>query len=160
VTMSMAIPQEDTLMAAALSSAKGDLFWDMFPYVYYIPGSEMFCSIFVVNPGDEDREYLLMARVSSSETVISEDALKVNGNAWFAVDAEEKVSLQGCLVLEESDVTLDILLYEKESGEVVDQVTTHLVEPKPIADANQLLAAVLPMLLLGSLGSMAGGVID
>jgi hypothetical protein len=130
----------------------------MFPYVYYLPGSEMFCRIFVVNPGDVDREYLLMARVSSNDSVISEDALRVNGGAWFEVGSDEKVSLQGALVLDESDVTLDIILYEKESGEAIDRVTTQLFQPRPAADTGQLLAAIVPMLLLGSIGSIAGGI--
>ena len=140
-----------------LASSLGDLLWDLFPNIYYIPDSEMFCHIYVANPSDVDREYMLMARVSVNDTVISEDAIRVNGTAWFQVDAEDRIALQGALALEESDVTLTIILYEKESGEAVDQVQAQMLTPMAVADMSQLLLTMFPLLMLGS---MAGGMID
>ena len=148
------------MKALELASSLGDLFWELFPSVYYISGSEMFCRIFVANPSDVDREYMLMARVSVNDTVISEDAIRVNGTAWFQVDAGDSVMLQGVLALEESDILLTLILYEKESGESVDQVQAQLLTPVAAADMSQLLLTMFPLLMLGSMGSMAGGIID
>lgn len=55
----------------------GDIFWDLAPWINYQPGYDLGCSIYVANPTDTEKEYALMARLSRSEAVLSEEGLQV-----------------------------------------------------------------------------------
>ncbi|MFC1970666.1 hypothetical protein ACFLV0_01840 [Chloroflexota bacterium] len=120
-------------MVSSLSGSQGDVFWDLAPSIVYSPGSELGCVIYVANPTDEAREYLLMSRLSVDGTVVAEEAVKVFGHAWFSVDPGELVKLLGALKFDESDVTMSVMLIERTSEEIADIVSTYLVSPETAA---------------------------
>ena len=107
----------------------GDIFWDLPPWVVYTPDYDVGCSIYVANPAEEEKEYAIMARLSSNETMISEEALPVFGYTWFKVAPGDFVRLHGAFRFEESDVELTVLLIERETEAVTDSVSTALVAP-------------------------------
>ena len=107
----------------------GDIFWDLPPWIVYTPGYDVGCSIYVANPTETEKEYALMARLSSNATVISEEALPVFGYTWFKVAAGDFVVLRGALRFEESDADLTVSLIERETEQATDSVATMLVAP-------------------------------
>ena len=113
----------------ALAGSKGDLFWDLAVPVIYVAGSELPCVIEVANPDTEDHEYMLMTRIQSDSTVIGEEAVRVDGGAYFMVEAGDKRTLSGVFSFNYVDVTLTLLLYLRGSEDVVDSVSTSLVTP-------------------------------
>ena len=113
----------------ALAGSKGDLFWDLAVPVIYVAGSELPCDIEVANPDTEDHEYMLMTRLQSDSSIISEDAVRVDGGAYFVVEAGDKRTLSGVFSFNHVDVTLTLLLYLRGSEDVVDSVSTSLVTP-------------------------------
>jgi len=119
------MPPQITVMAGEL----GDVFWDLAPWMYYTPGYDVGCSIYVANPAEEEKEYALMARLSSNETVISEEALPVFGQTWFKVAPGDFVRLHGAFRFDETNVDLTVLLIERETEQVTDSVSTRLVAP-------------------------------
>jgi len=116
-----------------LAGELGDIFWDLAPSITYQPGSELGCTIYVANPTDREKEYALMSRLSSDETVISEESIRVYGYAWFKVDPGDFIRLHGALKFDETDCTLSVLLIERETNDVTDLVSTTLVSPTAIA---------------------------
>ena len=116
---------EITVMGGEL----GNIFWDLPPWIVYAAGYDLGCTIYVANPTDTEKEYTLMSRLSSNETVISEEAVKVFGYAWFKVDPRDFIRLRGALRSDESDVVLSVLLVERETQETADSVSTSLVAP-------------------------------
>ena len=116
-----------------LSGMLGDIFWNLAPSIIYSSGSELGATIYVANPTEESKEYALIARLSSDDTVISEEAVKVLGAAWFTVDPGEFIRLHGALIFDDTDAVLSLLLIERETGEVVDTVSSYLVSPEAAA---------------------------
>ena len=146
----------------------GNIFWDLPPWIVYAGGYDLGCTIYVANPTDTEKEYTLMSRLSSNETVISEEAVKVFGYAWFKVDPKDFIRLRGELRFDESDVVLSILLIERETEEFADWVSTSLVAPAVSAlpptwpgspgspdatgfDWSSMLMMVFPFMMLGML---------
>ncbi|MFC1593281.1 hypothetical protein ACFL4C_04640 [Candidatus Omnitrophota bacterium] len=117
-------------MVSELSGSQGDVFWDLAPTILYSPGSELGCVIYVANPTDEAKEYLLMSRLSVDGTVVAEEAVKVFGHAWFSVDPGEFIKLLGALKFDESDVIMSVMLIERTGEEIADSVSTYLVSPE------------------------------
>ena len=157
---------EITVMGGEL----GNIFWDLPPWIVYAVGYDLGCTIYVANPTDTEKEYALMSRLSSNETVISEEAVKVFGYAWFKVDPKDFIKLRGALRSDESDVVLSVLLVERETQEIADSVSTSLVAPAvstlpptwPGApgttgttgfDWSSLMAMMLPIMMLGIVAS-------
>lgn len=146
-----------------MESEKGNIFWDLPPWIVYTAGCDLGCTIYVANPSDTEKEYALISRVTSGETVISEDAIKVFGLAWFKVAPKDFVRLRGALCSDETDVVLSVLLVEKETEEIADSVFTSLVAPAVSAlpptwpespdtsgfDWSSLLALIMPVMMLG-----------
>jgi hypothetical protein len=116
-----------------LSGLLGDIFWDLTPAIVYTSGAELGATIYVANPTVEEKEYALMARLSSDDTVISEESVRVFGVAWFKVDPGEFIRLHGAFKFDETDVALTLLLIERETGEIADVVSTYLVSPAAAA---------------------------
>jgi len=144
----------------------GNIFWDLPPWIIYAPGYDLGCTIYVANPTDTEKEYTLISRLSSNETVISEEAVKVFGYAWFKVDPKDFVRLRGALRFDESDVVLSVILVERETEEIADSVSTSLVAPAVAAlpptwpgtpgtpgatgfDWSSMLMMVFPLMMLG-----------
>ena len=158
-------PPQITVMGGKL----GDIFWDLSPWIVYAAGFDLGCRIYVANPTDTEKEYALMARLSSNETLISEEALPVFGYTWFKVAPGDFVRLQGALRFEESDADLSVLLVERETQQPTDSVATRLVAPTtteaalPPAwpgapgaegfDWSSLLMMMFPMMMLGVVAS-------
>ena len=153
-----------------MSSELGDIFWDLAPWITYEPGYDLGCSIYVANPGDMEKEYALMARISQDSVVISEEVLPVFGHSWFKVSPGDFIRLKGALRFAESDVELAILLIERETEEVADSVITVLVSPSTAGvlppawpggtvasgfDWSMMLAMMLPVMMLGVVTSAA-----
>lgn len=112
--------------ALSLVGEYGDVFWSLTPSVVYVAGTELYVRIYAANPTDIDREYMLMAQVSSAGQVITEFPVKVDEGTWFEVEAGSVVSLPGVLLVGYTDVALTLNLYEKEQNDVVDSVSTAL----------------------------------
>ena len=143
----------------------GDIFWDLPPWVVYSPGYDVGCSIYVANPTEVEKEYALMAQLSSNDTLISEEALPVFGYTWFTVAPGDFIRLYGAFRFEETDVDLAVLLVERETEEVTDMISTRLVGPSVSAlpptwpgapgatetgfDWSSLLMAMFPVMMLG-----------
>jgi len=111
---------------ATLVGEYGDIFWSLPPSIVYVAGSEIHCRIYVANPTDADREYMLMATLSRNGEVVSEFPIRVDEAAWFSVQANNVVSLPGALVLDYTDAALTVNLYERETDEITDSVSTAL----------------------------------
>ena len=124
-----------------LAGAYGDIFWSLPPSMSYVPGSEIHCRIYVANPTDEERQYMLAAALSRDGQVIDEFTVKVDDLAWFSLDAASVISLPGALRLDYSDCAMTVSLYEKETGQVTDSVSTTLTSQ---GTANLPLLPALP----------------
>jgi len=157
---------EITVMGGEL----GNIFWDLSPWIAYSAGYDLGCTIYVANPTDTEKEYTLMSVLSSNETVISEEAVKVFGYAWFKVAPKDFVRLRGALRSEETDVVLSVLLVERETEEIADSVFTSLVAPsvstlpptwpgspetseKTSFDWSSILTMMFPIMMLGVITS-------
>ena len=153
-----------------MSGSLGDIFWDLAPWITYEPGYDLGCSIYVANPGDTEKEYTLMARLSREGTVISEEVLPVFGYTWFKVAPGDFIRLRGALRFDESDSELAILLIERETEAVTDSVVTVLVSPTGTSalppswpgapgatgsDWSSLLFMMVPVMMLGTVAAAA-----
>jgi hypothetical protein len=153
-----------------MSGEIGDIFWDLAPWITYEPGYDLGCSIYVANPGDTEKEYTLMARLSREGVVISEEVLPVFGYTWFKVAPGDFVRLRGALRFDESDGELAILLVERETEEVTDSVVTLLVSPASagvlpptwpgtgtstgtFTDWSTMMAMMLPVIMIGTVAA-------
>ena len=149
-----------------MSGTLGDIFWDLAPWIIYEPGYDLGCSIYVANPGDTEKEYTLMSRLSREGTVISEEVLPVFGYTWFKVAPGDFIRLRGALRFDESDSELAILLIERETEAVTDSVVTVLVSPTGTSalppswpgtgtsagtsmDWSLMMAMMLPVMMIG-----------
>ncbi len=155
---------------SVMSGTLGDIFWDLAPWITYELGYDLGCSIYVANPGDVEKEYTLMARLSREGTVISEEVLPVFGYTWFKVAPGDFIRLRGALRFDESDSELAILLIERETEEVTDSVVTLLVSPASAGvlpptwpggtsiagfDWSSLLYMMFPVMMLGTVVAAA-----
>ncbi|MFC1908922.1 hypothetical protein ACFLXD_03550 [Chloroflexota bacterium] len=155
---------------SVMSGSLGDIFWDLAPWITYQPGYDLGCSIYVANPGDTEKEYTLMARLSREGTVISEEVLPVFGYTWFKVAPGDFVRLRGALRFDESDGELAILLVERETEDVTDSVVTLLVSPATAGvlpptwpggtsssgfDLSSLLYMMVPVMMLSTVVAAA-----
>lgn len=150
-----------TALLSEMSGELGDIFWDLPPAVTYVAGLDLGCAIYVANPTEIAREYALIARLYKNNTLISEEALPVFGYTWFKVEPGDFIKLNGALRFSDSDASLTVQLVEKETEEVTDSVSTHLVQvsssvlpPWPgstttTTDWSSLLGSILPFLMLG-----------
>jgi len=153
-----------------MGSEMGDIFWDLAPWITYEPGYDLGCSIYVANPGDVEKEYTLMARLSRSGAVLSEEVLPVFGYTWFKVAPGDFARLRGALRFDESDSELAILLIERETEEITDSVVTVLVSPSNASalppswpgtgtstgtstDWSMMMAMMLPIMMVGMIGA-------
>jgi len=146
-----------------MSGNLGDIFWDLAGWLTYSSGYDIGCNIYVANPTDTEKEYALMAKLVRNGTALTEEALPVFGYTWFKVAPGDFITLKGALRFSESDADLTVSLYEKESGEITDTVTTGLVATSSSAlppawpgstgtssfDWSSLLGILLPMMLVG-----------
>jgi len=144
-----------------LSGTLGDIFWDLAPAIVYSSGSELGATIYVANPTEEAKEYALMARLSSDDTVISEESVRVFGAAWFTVDPGEFIRLHGAFRFDDTDAVLSLLLIERETGEMADAVSSYLVSPSAAASGWPIgwpggtsvltsdLSWLMPLMILG-----------
>ena len=153
-----------------MSGELGDIFWDLAPWITYEPGYDLGCSIYVANPGDTEKEYTLMARLSREGTLISEEVLPVFGYTWFKVAPGDFIRLRGALRFDESDGELAILLVERETEDVTDSVVTLLVSPASAGvlpptwpggtsssgfDLSSLLYMMVPVMMMGTVVAAA-----
>jgi len=155
---------------SVMSGSLGDIFWDLAPWITYEPGYDLGCSIYVANPGDTEKEYTLMARLSREGAVISEEVLPVFGYTWFKVAPGDFVRLRGALRFDESDSELAILLVERETEDVADSVVTLLVSPASAGvlpptwpgtgtstgtstDWSMMMAMMLPVIMIGTVAA-------
>jgi len=153
-----------------MSGELGDIFWDLAPWITYEPGYDLGCSIYVANPGDTEKEYTLMARLSREGTLISEEVLPVFGYTWFKVAPGDFIRLRGALRFDESDGELAILLIERETEEVTDTVVSLLVSPANASalppswpgtgtsagtsmDWSLMMAMMLPIMMIGTVAA-------
>jgi phosphotransferase system glucose/maltose/N-acetylglucosamine-specific IIC component len=148
------------------SEIKGDVFWDLPPWISYIAGTDLGFALYVANPTDTVKEYALISNLSQSGTVISEESIKVFGYAWFKVEAGDWVRLRGSLRLEDTNCLLTVVLVEKDTEEVLDSVATYLQMPSAAAlppgwpvsgtpvQTTDWMGMMLPFMMLGLVGAM------
>jgi hypothetical protein len=151
---------------ADLVGEYGDIFWDLSPSMTYVAGSEIHCRIYVANPTDSDREYMMMASLTRNGEVISEFPIRVDEAAWFSVEANNVVNLPGALVLDYTDVALTVSLYEKETNEITDSVSTALTSagtanlpvlpgiPSTAADTGDIMSMLMMFMVVMMIGTM------
>ena len=123
---SQAIIRYKTRSQQVLGGAYGDIFWNLMPSTIYVAGTELPCIVYVANPTDEDREYMLSLSILRDGAVVTEYPVRVDVLVWFPVEANSVISLPGALVVGYSDVGLVMSLYEKEQNGVVDTVSVAL----------------------------------
>ena len=160
-----------TTQVTVMSGQKGDIFWDLAPWMVYSPGLDIGCNIYVANPTDTAMEYALMARLSRDNSLLSEEALPVYGYTWFQVEPGDFAILKGALRFNESNAHLTVSLIERETGETIDSVITSLVAPSADTSAlppswpgtgtggtgtdwNSAISAMVPSLMFFVLGVM------
>jgi hypothetical protein len=119
----------NVMQVGVMAGAKGDIFWDLAPWIVYAAGYDLGCNIKIANPGDQPQEYALMAELTSGTTVISEESLPVFGHAKFTVEPGDFIELEGALRFSCSNAVLTVKLVDPASGEVIDSVATLLVAP-------------------------------
>jgi len=151
---------------AGSSEAKGDVFWDLPPWISYIAGTDLGFSLYVANPTATAKEYALMSNLSQGSTLLSQESIKVFGYAWFRVEPGDWVRLHGSLRLEDTNCLLTVLLVEKETEAVVDSVSTYLRAPTTAAlppawpgsgttvVTSDLMGLIYPLMMLGLIGAM------
>lgn len=104
----------------------GDIFWSLSPALVYVPGTEISCIIYVANPTDIDRTYMISAALTTGGATLIEYPIRVDNITEFPVEANSVISLPGSMVMAYSDCALTLRLYEKEQNEVVDTVSAAL----------------------------------
>jgi hypothetical protein len=149
-----------------LVGAYGDIFWDLSPSMTYVAGSEIHCRIYVANPTDVDREYMIMASLTRNGEVVSEFPIKVDEAAWFSVEANNVVNLPGALVLDYTDAALTVSLYERETNEITDSVSTALTSagtanlpvlpgiPITSSDTGDIMSVLMMFIMVMMIGTM------
>jgi hypothetical protein len=152
-----------------MAEVYGDIFWTLESGMPYVVGVEIFCDVYVVNPTDEDRNYMLMAVVSRGEATLVTFPVTVNGQSWFPVPAQDIVTLPGTFTVDYTDVAFTLQLTEEETGLVVSSISSALTssgtERYPIlpglpgqvpstTPTTDVLSLMLPILMLGMVGMM------
>jgi hypothetical protein len=153
---------------SAMAGVKGDIFWNLAPWIGYAAGYDLGCSIYVANPTDQPQEYALLAELTSGTTVISEEALPVFGYTKFTVDPGDFIELDGALRFNNSDAVLTVKLVDPATGDVIDSVATMLIASSTTTaslppawpgtsatgttDWSSMLGFMMPMLMLAMLG--------
>jgi hypothetical protein len=144
----------------------GDIFWSLSPSMTYVAGSEIHCRIYVANPTDVDREYMIMASLTRNGEVLSEFPIKVDEVAWFSVEANNVVSLPGALVLDYTDVALTVSLYERETNEITDSVSAALTSagtvnlpvlpgiPTTSSETSDIMSVLMMFMMVMMIGTM------
>ena len=150
---------------------KGDVFWDLPPWISYIAGADLGFALYVANPTDTAKEYTLISNLSRDSTVISEESIKVFGYAWFKVDPGDWIRLRGSLCLEDTNCLLTVLLVERDTENVVDSVATYLQMPTAAAfppgwpvsgtpvQTTDWMGMLMPLMMLGLMGAMVTSMI-
>lgn len=152
-----------------LASSIGDVFWDLPPYVVYIPGSSMGATIYVANPSGVDREYSLLARLYDADgTLISEEAVVIYGHAWFEVKAGQHIKINSEFGFMYSDKILNIVLVDRITDDEIDNIITYLVMPQTSAvipgggtvvgtDWSSIMSIMMMIMTLGVVSNMISG---
>jgi hypothetical protein len=151
---------------AELVGECGDIFWNLSPSMTYVAGSEIHCRIYVANPTGVDREYMMMASLARNGEVLSEFPIKVDEAVWFSVEANNVVNLPGALVLDYTDVALTVSLYEKETNEITDSVSTALTSagtanlpvlpgiPTTSSETSDIMSMLMMFMMVMMIGTM------
>ncbi len=157
------------MQVSVMAGAKGDIFWNLAPWIVYAAGYDLGCTLKIANPGDQPQEYALLAELTSGATIISEESLPVFGHAKFTVEPGDFIELEGALRFNSSNAILTVKLMDPETGEVIDSVATMLMAPStstaslPPAwpgtnstgtDWSSLLEWMLPVLMFAVVGTM------
>lgn len=117
------------MQMSVMSGARGDIFWNLAPWIVYAAGYDLGCTLKIANPGDQTQEYALMAELTSGATIISEESLPVFGHAKFTVDPGDFIELEGALRFNSSNAVFTVKLMDPDTGEVIDSVATMLMAP-------------------------------
>lgn len=160
----------DVLQLSAMGGVKGDIFWNLAPWLTYTAGYDLGCTIYVANPTDQEQEYALLAELASGATVISDEALPVFGYTRFTVEPGDFIELDGSLRFTSSNAVLTVKLVDPATGEVIDSIATLLIAPSTSTSAlppawpgtsastpgttdwSSMLSSMMPMLMFGMLG--------
>ena len=117
------------MIEVAQEAQLGDIFWDLPTWVYYTARYDLGCTIYVANPTDAAKEYSLITHTYKNSVLQGEGVLQVYGFAWFTVEPGDFLTLRGTVSNNESDVTMVVSLFEKETQTSVDSISTILVTP-------------------------------
>lgn len=141
---------------------KGRIFWDLPPQVDYVPGSDLACAFYVVNPASYVMRYSLNADLFYKAFVIERQTVPVNGLDSFAVDPGDFITVRGTLRFGETNAELHVALVDADTGEICDTVSTNLVQagavtaytPSPVRITADVTWIIVPIAVLGLLGTV------
>jgi len=142
----------------------GHIFWDLPPWIAYVAGFDMGCTIYVANNTDAEKEYAMIGRLYRNETLLSEQAILVYDHTWFKVEPGDFIRLYGALRFDETDAILEVSLVERETEVAADTVSTWLVSPTAAAwppwpgapgspDWSSLLWMMMPIMMMGMMAA-------
>lgn len=147
---------------------KGKVFWDLPSPVNYIPGSDLACVFYVVNPTSSVMRYSLNAELFYKALIIERETIPVHGFASFTVEPGDFITIRGVLRFSETNAELHVALVDANTGEIYDTVSTNLVYTdavlaytsspmRPAADMLDLItSAIIPLAIIGMVGTTVG----
>jgi hypothetical protein len=143
--------------------AEGKIYWNLPDQVSYQSGEKLSCTIIVVNPAPSSQEYRLIARLLSDSTVEREEAVLVNGEQTFTVDPLSRLELIGGFVADRTNVTLAILLCDKDGNEL-DRVNAFLstptwLVPSPAERIGEIMSQYMPFMVGGTFLVLIGALV-
>ena len=143
--------------------AEGKIFWNLPNQVSYSQGEKLSCSIVVINPSISSQEYQLISRLLSDATIEREETVLVNGAQTFTVDPLSRLELIGGFVADRNNVTLAILLCDRDGNEL-DRVSTYLsapteLVPSPIERIGEVMSQYMPFVVGGICLALAAGLL-
>ena len=142
---------------------EGKIFWSLPNQVSYQAGEKLSCTVVVANPTTSPQEYRLIVRILSDTIVEREDAILVNGEEIFTVDALSRLDLIGGFIIDRTNVTLILLLCDS-NGNELDRVSTFLsapteLLPSPIERMGEVMRQYMPFMVGGIFLALIGGLL-
>jgi hypothetical protein len=139
--------------------AEGKIYWNLPDQVSYQAGEKLSCTIIVVNPTTSAQEYQLISRLLSDNTIEGEEVVLVNGGQTFTVEQLSRLELIGGFVADRNNVTLAILLCDKDGNEL-DRVSTFLSSPTWLVPSpGETIGQYMPYIVGGIALVLLGGLL-
>lgn len=113
-----------------LTGITGDISWTLGSTVDYIAGTQLGFTAYVYNNDAAQREYMLFCTLINAEgTILADFCIPVDDRSSFIVEPADLIKIPCSVILDSSNATLTLKLYDRVSKEYVDTVYTNLVIP-------------------------------